>query len=210
MENDKTKFKNYATDDGESIFDKQTGRNQVVRERQIRILRLILIGVAVLVLVYLVYRLTVFGANTARTLIGQIEQPTATATIDLSLIIAASPTPPATSTVLSEWTTFEQELPTIDPNDPDAGQLVRDPEATETPEPTRRTGAIFFTPEPTITPTPTNTPLPTAEIGNFARNEDAPALEAEVRLRDPRCAEEATEADYVFCMVRIAVDPIEP
>lgn len=208
MDEKKPEFRNYGTDDGSSIFDQHSHRNQEGRERQIRILRLVMIGVATIVLAFIVYRLSAFGARVATSLIGELEQPTPTATLDLSGLVVASPTPPATSTVLSDWTTFEQEVPTLDPDDPDATRSTG--AITFEAEPTRSTGAISFEAEPTMTPTPTMTPLPTAEFGNFNRNEEAPTLSSLGWSKDPRCSSEETEADYVLCVVRLAEEPIEP
>lgn len=186
----------------ESIFDKNKKKykNQAAREKQLRLLRVTLICLGVVILAFLIFRVTTFGARAVARLIGDLEQPTPTATLDLSSLIAASPTPPPTATVLVGGSTYVPELQEVDPED-------ADPDA---PPATRKAGAIFFTPEPTETPTPTNTPLPTAEFGNFDRNNDAPVLEAEIRLRDPRCAAEETEANYILCVVRLAEEPIEP
>ncbi len=200
MDENRPEFKNYSTEDGSSVFDQHKHKNQETRQKQFRIVRLALIGVATVILAFLVYRLSAFGTRVAASLIGELEQPTPTATLDLSGLVVASPTPPATSTVLAEWSTFEQEVPDVtpDPDDPDA------------PEATRRTGAIFFEPEPTETPTPTITPLPTAEFGNFNNSGEAPTLDSLGWNRDPRCGTEVNEADYVLCVVRLAEEPIEP
>ncbi|MFK7800054.1 MAG: hypothetical protein AB8G95_00345 [Anaerolineae bacterium] len=211
-----------------SIFDKHTHKNPEVRERQLRVMK-ISSGVlgAFLILLGIIW-VSPIGARIAAQLAAQVKddltQPTPTATLDLSSLNVASPTPPPTATTLYGGETFSQELPTVTPK-PKNTATAAAIEATlaaelenGTPAATGQSldpdsgeggaGAIFVTLEPTVPPLESPTPLPTREVINFASSaSDLPTLDYEL---DPRCINEPTRVDYVLCVVRLATSPIEP
>ncbi|MEM9773852.1 MAG: hypothetical protein AAF902_04685 [Chloroflexota bacterium] len=189
----------------DSIFDKQKRRNPEMRRRQLRILKLTGIGIGALFLLGLIAFLSPIGArfvmNVTQAIAGDLEQPTATPTLDLSGIVVASPTPPPTATTLFGGQTYEAEIATADAERRGIVTVDGTPISKGTPQ----QGAIFVTLEPTLAPTDTPTPLPTREAVNFAQTETGELPTLSARL-DPRCAEEPTPQDYIYCVVRLAAE----
>lgn len=213
-----------------NIFDKHTHKNPEIRERQLRIMKISsgVVG-AVLVLLGIIW-ISPIGARIAAQLAAQVRsdltQPTPTATLDLSSLDVASPTPPPTATTLYGGETFSQELPTVTPKpkntataaaieatvaaEIESGTPVADGPDSENGSGTGegQSGAIFVTLEPTVPPLQSPTPLPTRKVVNFAaEGTDLPTLDYKL---DPRCEKEPTRAEYVLCVVRLATSPIEP
>lgn len=204
----------------QSIFDRHQYKNSEVRVRQIRIAKIVAGAFGVLILLGIVVWISPFGARFISQLTAQVQsdltQPTPTATIDLSSLDVASPTPPPTATTLYGGETFSQTLPTVTPTPKNTATAVAIEQtkaasiALGTPEVTAtvKEGAIFVTVEPTVPPLNTPTPLPTREVVNFTSSgSELPTLDYE---RDPRCANEPTQAAYVLCVVGLAQTPIEP
>ena len=212
--------KKQTSQNEQSIFDRHQYKNSEARARQIRITKIIAGAFGVLVLLGIIVLITPFGARFISQLTAQVQsdltQPTLTPTIDLSSLDVASPTPPPTATTLYGGETFSQTLPTVTPTPANTATAVAIEQTREasialgTPEATTaaQEGAIFVTPEPTVPPLNTPTPLPTREVVNFtSAGSELPTLDFE---RDPRCANEPTQAAYVLCVVRLAETPIEP
>ncbi|MEM8861855.1 MAG: hypothetical protein AAGD96_26330 [Chloroflexota bacterium] len=193
-----------------SVFDQFQYRNPEIRRRQLRILRLSATGIGVITVLGIIAVLSPLGArfimNITEAIAGDLEQPTATATLDISSITASSPTPPPTATTLFGGQTYAAEIATVDAEEKATLAAERTPEPGETPQ----ESAIFFTPEPTIPPLDSPTPLPTRGAVDFASEGggDLPTLAAQL---DPRCADQPTREEYVYCIVRLAeegeIDP---
>ena len=187
----------------QSIFDKHKHRNPEIRRQQFRVIRLTGITIGSIFLIGVIAFLSPIGArfikNVAEAIAGDLEQPTATPTLDLAGIAVSSPTPPPTATTLYGGQTYAAEIATADAEKKGIVTIDGTPISEGTPQ----TGAIFFTPEPTIAPTDTPTPLPTREVVDFTQKPegDLPTLAARL---DPRCADQPTRQEYIYCVVDLA------